>query len=177
MTGPRKNIEVKARCADLGRARGLAEAAGARFVRVEQQRDTFFPATHGRLKLRERRWSEGQVERVDAELIGYVRTDVAGVRESNYTVVPVVDPAGLTLTLINAYGLRGVVAKRRELWMWQNVRIHLDEVAELGTFVEFEAVLGPDDTEAEGHSRVSHLLAALELGEIVPVAYADLLKI
>lgn len=40
-----------------------------------------------------------------------------------YTVVPVVDPAGLTATLVNAYGLRGVVAKRRELWMWQNVRI------------------------------------------------------
>lgn len=177
MTAPRKNIEVKARCADLGQARALAEAVGARFVRVEEQRDTFFPATHGRLKLRERRWREGQVDRAEAELIGYVRTDVAGVRESNYTVVPVADPAGLTATLANAYGLRGVVAKRRELWMWQNVRIHLDDVAGLGMFVEFEAVLGPGDSEELGHAHVEQLLSALELGEIVAVAYADLLKI
>lgn len=179
MTGPRKNIEVKARCSDLERARTLAEQAGARFVHVEEQRDTFFPATHGRLKLRERRWrdAQGEVTREEAELIGYVREDVAGVRESRYTVVPVSAPAALTATLATAYGMRGVVAKQRELWMWQNVRIHLDTVEELGTFVEFEAVLGALDSETAGHERVSHLFSTLELAEIVPVAYADLLGI
>lgn len=179
MTTPRRNIEVKARCADLGRARRLAEAAGARFVHVEAQRDTFFPTAHGRLKLRERTWrdADGQVVREEAELIGYHREDVAGVRESRYTVVPVIAPAALTATLATAWGLRGAVVKQRELWMWKNVRIHLDAVEQLGDFVEFEAVLGEHDTEEEGHARVSRLFAALELGAIVPVAYADLLGI
>jgi len=34
------------------------------------------------------------------------------------------------------------VSKRREIYLWHNVRIHLDAVTGLGSFVEFEAVLG-----------------------------------
>ena len=36
-----------------------------------------------------------------------------------------------------------MVDKRREIFLVDNVRIHLDEVTGLGTFLEFEAVLGP----------------------------------
>ncbi len=93
MTGPRRNIELKARCADLAAARAASERCGARFVHVEEQRDTFFQAASGRLKLRERTWRNGHgaVDRSEAELIGYRREDVAGARESRYTVVPVPD--------------------------------------------------------------------------------------
>lgn len=179
MTGARKNIELKARCADLDAARAAAEAHGARFVRVERQRDTFFPAPRGRLKLRERTWREGHdtEDRTDAELIAYERADVGGARESRYRVVPVIEAQALIAALAAACGLRGAVAKRRELWMWHNVRIHLDAVEGLGSFVEFEAVLGPGDDEAEAHARVTALQAALGLDDaaIVPVAYADML--
>jgi adenylate cyclase class IV len=37
-----------------------------------------------------------------------------------------------------------VVAKRRHLLLWEGVRIHLDEVERLGTFIELEAVAPPD---------------------------------
>lgn len=181
MTAAKRNIELKARCADLEAAAAAAEAHGARFVRVEDQRDTFFPAPRGRLKLRERTWREGHDQRdmSDAELIAYERADVGGTRESRYRVVPVIEAAALTAALAAACGLRGVVVKRRALWMWHNVRIHLDAVEGLGSFVEFEAVLGAEDDEAEGHQRVAALQRALGLADaaIVPVAYADLLEI
>ncbi|HEY8375889.1 MAG TPA: class IV adenylate cyclase [Nannocystis sp.] len=179
MTLDRRNIELKARCADLAAARAAAAAYGARFVRVERQRDTFFPAAQGRLKLRERTWREAQdaEDRQAAELIAYARADARGARESRYRVVPVIAAEGLVAALSAACGCRGAVVKRRELWMWHNVRIHLDEVEGLGSFVEFEAVLGPGDDEAEAHARVAALQAALGLSEasVVPVAYADLL--
>ncbi|PCC75106.1 adenylyl cyclase CyaB, putative [Nannocystis exedens] len=174
-----RNIELKARCPDLAAARAAAERHGARFVRVEHQRDTFFHARAGRLKLRERTWREGQdaEDRSGAELIPYERSDTGGARESRYHVVPVIEPQALVAALGAALGIRGAVVKRRELWMWHNVRIHLDEVEGLGSFVEFEAVMLPGETDAEAHARVAALQAALGLADasIVPVAYADLL--
>lgn len=175
----RRNIELKARCPDLERAAAAAAAIGARLVRVERQRDTFFRAARGRLKLRERAWREGQdgEDRSDAELIGYARDDRPEARESRYTVVPVVAPELLAATLGEALGVRGVVAKRRALWMWEGVRIHLDAVEGLGSFVEFEAVIGPGDADEQAHARLAALRAALGIDDasLVPRAYADLL--
>lgn len=174
-----RNIELKARCPDLAAARAAAERHGARFVRVERQRDTFFHARTGRLKLRERTWREGQEteDRSGAELIPYERSDTGGARESRYHVVPVIEPQALVAALGAALGIRGAVVKRRELWMWHNVRIHLDEVEGLGSFVEFEAVMLPGETDAEAHARLAALQATLGLADasVVPVAYADLL--
>lgn len=181
MTGPRRNIELKARCADLAAARAASERCGARCVHVEAQRDTFFQAASGRLKLRERTWrnAHGAVDRSEAELIGYRREDVAGVRESRYTVVPVPDPRLLAEALGSTVGIRGVVAKRRELWMFHNVRIHLDDVEGLGAFVEFEAVLFDGETEPVALERLAVLQEGLGImrGAIVAGAYADLLGI
>ncbi len=50
-----------------------------------------------------------------------------------------------------------VVAKRRHLFLWEGVRIHLDEVEELGTFIEFEAVLespAGDEAIALAHEKL-----------------------
>ena len=71
--------------------------------------------------------------------------------------------------LTAALGIRGVVRKRREVYFWHNVRIHLDEVAGLGTFVELEAVLGPDEDENRAQERLEHLC------ELVGIADVDLL--
>jgi adenylate cyclase class IV len=61
-----------------------------------------------------------------------------------------------------ALGSRGEVGKRREVWHWFNVRIHLDEVEGLGSFVEFEAVLGEDAGVVPSRQRLHQLGQALE---------------
>lgn len=167
---PRRNLEVKARCADLSSARAVALALGAQAAGIEAQTDTYFRVPHGRLKLRE---IDGQT----AVLIAYDRPDASAVRLSAYHLVPVSEPATLKAALAAALGLRGAVAKRREILLWHNVRIHLDEVANLGTFVEFEAVLGPDDDEAMAAVRLAELGAALgiETAHHLAPSYADLL--
>ena len=98
-------------------------------------------------------WMDGTttlrlVDGGQAELIWYDRADEKGIRGSAYSRTPITDPTGLRAVLATAVGMRGEVRKVRELWLWHNVRIHLDEVAHLGTFVEFEAVIDEGNDEA-----------------------------
>ena len=53
MADPRRNIELKARVADLNAAARAAEALGATRRALLVQTDTYFHARQGRLKLRE----------------------------------------------------------------------------------------------------------------------------
>jgi len=57
------------------------------------------------------------------------------------------------------------------------VRIHLDDVEELGTFVELEAVAPEDSDLSAEHDKVARLRTELgiEDGAIVPVGYVDLI--
>ena len=110
-------------------------------------------------------------------MIGYDRADRLDVRGSDYRIVPAPDPAALNATLAAALGVRGEVRKRRELLMWRNVRIHLDDVARLGTFVEFEAVLSERDSdESLARDHLATLAAALGVraDDRIAGSYSDL---
>jgi homotetrameric cytidine deaminase len=167
---PRRNVELKARDRDPARTLGRALELGAEDRGDLDQRDTYFAVPHGRLKLREEQPG-------DAWLIGYARADAAEARTSAYRLVEVADPAGLRAELEEALGVRAVVAKRRRLLLWEEVRIHLDAVEGLGRFVELEAV-APDASDlAREHDRVARLRTELDIHDedLVPEGYADLL--
>ena len=70
------------------------------------------------------------------------------------SVVAVPQPETLLVALRAAMGIVNVVRKRREIYLWQNVRIHLDDVEGLGQFLEFEAVLSPEIDEAAGRRQL-----------------------
>ena len=151
----RANLEIKAPCADLAAARAAALRLGAAPAYDEEQRDTYFATRAGRLKLRET--SSGR-----AELIPYLRPDRAGARRSDYRVIEVRDGAGTRALLAEILGVHRVVVKHREVLLWKNVRIHLDRVDGLGTFLELEAVFdGSAASEAEQHRAVEGLLREL----------------
>ena len=96
------------------------------------QRDTYFGVGEGRLKLREE--SPGE-----AHLIAYARPDDPAVRVSEYRIAPC-RPRAAARALAASLGVHVVVDKRRRLLLWEDVRIHLDAVEGLGSFVELEAV-------------------------------------
>ena len=166
----RRNIELKARCADLVSARTAAEKVGARRTGMLVQTDTYFRVANGRLKLRE-------IEGAQAELIWYARLDSVEFRASDYIVTRIVDPASALAALTQAQGVRGIVRNRRELLMLENVRIHLDEVEGLGKFVEFEAVITESSQEAAAQQQLKELCDTLKIAESDRVAhsYSDLL--
>lgn len=165
-----RNIELKLRHDDLADVRERALIAGAAYKGALFQTDTFFRVSAGRLKLRE-------IKGKHAELIAYSRDDIAGAKSSDYVISIVNEPATMLAALSAACGVTRVVKKRRDLLMWRNVRIHLDRVEGLGSFVELESVVGEVD-EAMAESNLEELMTLLALGyaEVVAVAYADLLE-
>lgn len=165
-----RNIEIKYRCVDLGAVRTRAEQMGARAAGLLVQRDRFFAAPGARLKLRTHHGGR-------SELIGYRRADLSEARGSDYRIAEVGDPDALAEVLADALGDAGVVDKRRHLYLHEHTRIHLDEVAGLGGFVELETVLGGRG-DAEGHRELARVAAALGLADRDRVAepYVELLR-
>lgn len=165
-----KNVELKARLRDLAETRKIAVALGARYVGVQEQVDTYFRGVQGRLKVR-------QINGLHAELIWYARPDEPAARTSCYHRAPTANPETLKTVLAAALGVQTVVQKRREIFLWQNVRIHLDEVVGLGAFLEFEAVLRPDQDETDGQAQLAHLTQMFHVQpeDLMPVSYAEMI--
>lgn len=169
VTFPRRNIELKARIAALDTAKRTCERF-ANFAGREQQTDTYFRCSQGRLKLRER----GELP---AQLVGYARANSAMPRPSDFWLVTIGEPATFKSALAATLGVLVVVRKQRDVFLYQNVRIHLDRVEGLGEFVEFEAVLGADGNERDAAALVSELAARLGVaaGDHIEGSYSDLL--
>jgi homotetrameric cytidine deaminase len=166
---PHRNVELKARDQDPEATLAAALAHGAADQGVLTQVDTYFAAREGRLKLRE----EGEA----ATLIAYARADAAVARTSAYHLVDVPDPAVLHAALDAALGTVVVVEKFRRLLLWQDVRIHLDAVQGLGTWVELEAVAPAGSDLSEEHRKVAELRSVLRIADedVVATGYAALL--
>ena len=165
----KQNIELKTRFADHAKAIRVLRAMGAVEQPAMRQVDTYFQVSMGRLKLRE------MADR--AELIGYRREDRSKTRRSDYVVAILSDPRSVRAALEATLGIAVVVKKRRRWFLWKNVRVHLDSVKNLGRFVEFEAVLGKGESEAEGHRRIAFLCEKLGINKAQHLAgsYADML--
>ncbi len=157
------NVEIKARVCSLDAVRKAAAAlAGGADADVDgscckvlKQRDVFFAANQGRLKLR---YQTG----MPAQLIAYDRSDVSGPRTSDYAKTLLEKPEELEQVLAKALGVRGEVktgilshaytkelinvvtntalqvSKTRYLYMVGQTRVHCDKVEGLGDFAELE---------------------------------------
>ncbi|MDA0839919.1 MAG: class IV adenylate cyclase [Planctomycetota bacterium] len=167
-----RNIEIKARLPEgLNEVRSRSAALAAEPPTVLLQTDTFFNIPKGRLKLRE--FADGC-----AELIYYERPDSEGPKASSYVRSPCPSSSSMHEALTGALGVRGVVKKRRELFITEQTRIHLDEVEGLGTYLELEVVMRDDQTDAEGRAIANQLLKALGIQQdwLISGAYIDLLE-
>jgi homotetrameric cytidine deaminase len=165
------NVEIKARDTDPDVTAARCQALGAVDHGVLHQRDTYFAGRHGRLKLREQGGG-------GPELIAYRRPDAAEPEESAFIRAGAADPEALREALAAALGQTVVVVKRRRLFVWEQVRIHLDDVEGLGAFIELEAMVGPGlNTREEAAEKVARLRSELAISDdaLVAAGYSDLL--
>lgn len=166
-----RNVEIKAVAHDpqaLGeRARALADRGPVQLY----QEDTFFPARHGRLKLRKFSSTSG-------ELIQYDRPSASGPSESCYRIAELSDPDAVLALLSEAIGVRGRVKKKRTLYISGATRIHLDEVEGLGHFVELEVVLSPGKDRKDGELTARRLMDELGIRDhdLLDKSYVDMLE-
>ena len=166
-----RNIELKARLADIDAARTKAQEITTKGLCPQHQTDTYFHCREGRLKLR-------QIDGISSQLIWYARADREGPKVSVYQLVPISNPETLKAALASALGIRCVVEKRREILLVDNVRIHLDDVVGLGTFLEFEAVLADETQDAADRTRLNELAAYFGIApvDLLAVSYADMMS-
>ncbi|MDE0937144.1 MAG: class IV adenylate cyclase [Mariniblastus sp.] len=168
-----KNVEIKARIPVLGfsdlkeRVSVLADGESE----ILNQVDSFFHSRKGRLKLRE--FADGK-----AELLYYERQNLLGPKTSFYTRIEIESVFEMKALLTASNGLLGVVAKKRELFFIGRTRVHLDEVEQLGTFLELEVVLTESETSKAGMAIADELMSSLQIetDQLVSNSYFDLLS-
>ena len=164
------NVEIKAKCIDPSFIRNYLVNKGADFKGLDEQTDTYFKVTNGRLKLR-----EGHIEN---NLIFYDRNDQAGPKTSNFNLVKAQDAKGLKEVLQRSCGVTMIVDKRREIYYIDNVKFHIDELPGLGSFVEIEAGnISADKTEAQLLEQCNFYLKEFGIKDedLIAESYSDML--
>jgi len=164
-----ENIEIKAAYPDLDVARTVCENLGCRLEATLHQVDTYFSVARGRLKLRE-------IAHQKSQLIYYQRPDQEGPKLSRYEIVAVQNPAELKTMLNLALGVWKVVEKQRELYLYDEVRIHLDRVKSLGNFLEFEGVVQNPGSKSATAEKVDLLISkfGIQPRQLISASYSDL---
>jgi predicted adenylyl cyclase CyaB len=164
-----KNLEAKFRLLNHAEAEARATALGYTRRAILDQRDTFFRVANGKLKLGE--------ENGSTVLIFYQRIESGSLMLSDYEIVPVADPARALRVLEDALGAIATVEKVRTLMTRDNVRLHLDRVANLGEFGEIEAVIADGDDPERSRGAVDEIIAALGVGQadLIDVSYFEML--
>jgi predicted adenylyl cyclase CyaB len=164
-----RNIEIKARYPDLQHALRVCEEIGAAFGGTDQQLDSYFRVSSGRLKIRESSLGPNS-------LILYRREDKESPKQSSYVLVDIGSTAASLRELLGqALGMTVQVKKKRQIFMYGQTRIHLDEVESLGSFVEFEYVLQGNEPPEAGISAVESLQRVYGIDEaaLVSGSYSD----
>lgn len=163
-------IEIKAHCKNPEQIRKKLMSQKADFKGIDHQVDTYFKATNGRLKLR-----EGQIENT---LIHYHRTNQAGPKKSEVTLYYPNPNSSLKKILTDSIGILTIVDKQRAIYFIDNVKFHLDQVKDLGSFVEIEAI------DMEGNLGEAFLLKqcerymslfGIEKRDLIKHSYSDML--
>jgi adenylate cyclase class 2 len=164
------NIEIKARCQDLAQARAHAVRLGGRHLWTDRQVDTYFFTRGGKLKLR-------QSELNGSELIPYLKKDVNGLKRSDYAKLPVKEADLVKGLLADLLGQKSEVCKTREVYLIGNVRVHLDEVEDLGSFLEFEAVFSEEADQPREQIKVNDLMKefGVRQDDLCEGSYPDLI--
>ena len=162
------NIEFKAELRDTAAARRQCRLLGATRIGLLRQTDTYYRLAEGRLKRRE---APGE----PVEWILYHRRDIVRPKMCDYVILTEAQAR-------RRWGTHSLkewvkVVKKRELWMLENVRIHLDDVQSLGRFIEFEAAVDKEHDAKSCHQSINQLRRAFgpALGEPLGPGYSDLM--
>lgn len=171
LTNQKKIVELKVQVGGLAKVRDKLVRCGAARLSVLRQIDTYYAVPKGRLKFRE---TQGEV---DGKLVYYERENVAEIRESLVFLITISQPKEFKRILDRILAIKTVVAKTREVYILEGVRVHLDNVDGLGSFVEFERATSMDSKQ---HGRDMKQLEelgdrlGLALQNLEPLSYGDL---
>jgi predicted adenylyl cyclase CyaB len=164
------NFEFKAKTTDLDNLEKRFLDLNPEFIGEDNQTDTYFNVTIGRLKLR-----EGNIEN---SLIWYERENTAGAKRSNVLLYQHKPDKTLKDILIKVHGIKVIVEKKRRIYFIKNVKFHFDTIEKLGTFIEVEAIdkdgtLGLEKLKAQAEEYA--IFFNLKPSDYIAISYSDML--
>ena len=163
------NIEIKSVISDCESTKERLKELGIKEEYSMYQKDIFYQVPFGRLKLR-------SIDNSQHELIIYFRNNTKSPKPSKYYRIHTTHPNLINRVLIKIFGIRGVVEKDRVLFLQNNIRFHIDEVKNLGSYFEIEYIVGDSELEVRAQEKVSSLLRILGISErqLISDSYIDL---
>ena len=167
---PILNFEFKAKTTELDNLEKKLLELNPKFIGEDNQTDTYFNVTTGRLKLR-----EGNIEN---SLIYYERQNTAGAKQSDVLLYRHNPDKTLKDILIKLHGIKVIVEKIRKIYFIDNVKFHFDTIPELGTFIEVEAIDKNGNIGIEKLKEQANKYAALfniKPSDYISLSYSDLI--
>lgn len=146
------NLEVKIPFKSFAEIKKRLNSINAEFKGTLVQRDVYFKNEHSLLKLR--------IENGIESLIRYNRSEKSKDRFSDYDVIHL-SSSGTEKIFNKIFLTEVVVEKKRQLYLFDNTRIHLDKIKLLGNYLELETLVIKDKNDAR--VRFNKIVKLLEL--------------
>jgi adenylate cyclase, class 2 len=164
------NIEFKAKATDIDVLEQKLKNLNPSYIGIDEQKDTYYNVQKGRLKLR-----EGNIENA---LIWYDRQNIQGAKQSDILLYKHAPDEALKHILQTLHGVKVIVHKKRKIYFVDNVKIHFDEVNELGTFIEVEAIdkdgtIGIEKLQKQCNDFIQFF--GVQQNDFMELSYSDLL--
>ena len=160
------NLELKIKIESHQKIQKKLAEINADNIGMLHQKDVYYNVPEGLLKLR--------IENGKESLIFYRRDEKGSNRWSDFDVLKFEKNGGEQF-FNKIFTIETVVQKTRELFIYNNTRIHLDEVKALGSYLELETLVLKGKEEAK--LRFKNIINVLELdtSKQIRKSYRDLL--
>ncbi len=160
------NLELKIKVDSHNSFKRILKKIDAEKRGILNQKDIYYSVPNGLLKLR--------IENGSESLIYYNRNEAAKNRWSDYHVA-YMSSKGSDKLFSSFLKTEVVVEKKRELYYYDDTRIHLDTVKHLGKFLELETLVL--NGKADAQKRFGKIKELLNLNDYEEIrsSYRDLL--
>ncbi|MEK7634871.1 MAG: class IV adenylate cyclase [Patescibacteria group bacterium] len=161
------NFELKARISDYEKIIEKMINIGAVHKETMNQIDYYFQIGTEKTKIRE-------INNQEIYLISYKRLEQNGRKDSNYIIKTLSREE--KDSLFEKKPLLCSVDKTRQLWVYKHTRIHIDNVTDLGEFMELETVV-KDISKNQALDEFNEVVSKLgiELKKTEAFSYSDLI--
>jgi predicted adenylyl cyclase CyaB len=161
-----QNLEVKIKLESFRDIKKVLNKIGADFTATLNQKDIYYKNSGGLLKLR--------IEKGIESLIHYNRDENSKNRWSNYKLLKF--SAGNAEEFFRQiFEVETVVEKKRLLYMYNNTRIHLDNIKHLGNYLELETLVLNGQADAKKRFKEIADLLNLDLKNQIKKSNRDLM--
>lgn len=161
------NLEIKCRLDNLSGVRKLLKESRSFKYSVEKQNDVYFKVKKGRLKLR-------IINNKTGNLIYYFRNEKSSEMKSGYIISATENFKELFKILSNQFEIFVTVKKKREIFVKDYIRIHLDNVTGLGKFMEIEIIYKNLESAKVRMKEILNFIKP-EIRSYINKSYSDLL--